>query len=204
MARYDPKDPVYRRAKKAGYRSRAAIKLEDIDRRFGLLGPGLVVLDLGCWPGGWTQVASRRVGSSGRVVCVDTEALEPLAASNVISVTGDVSDTDVQRALARGLGGTADLVMSDMASKLSGIASADRARHERLVGLADAVAGRFLRTGGHLLVKLFSDAEDWFRQLADGRFERSATFRPASTRKGSREIYGLALAKVAGPEKSGL
>ena len=81
---------------------------------------------------------------------------------------------------------------------------ADRARHERLVGLADAVAGRFLRTGGHLLVKLFSDSEDWFRQLAGGRFERSATFRPASTRKGSREIYGLALAKVAGPEKSEL
>ncbi len=200
LSRYQPKDSGYHRAKRAGYRSRAALKLEEVDHRFGLLRPGLAVLDLGCWPGGWTQVASARVGESGRVVCVDMEKVEPFAAANIVLVAGDVSDPGVQRILAEGLGRPADLVMSDMAPKLSGIASADRARHETLVGVAVDLADRFLGTGGGLLVKLFSDSEAWFRKRVEGRFERTATFRPASTRKGSSEIYGLALGRVGAPE----
>ena len=198
MARYEPKDSGYRRAKKAGYRSRAAIKLEDIDRRHRLLRPGQTILDLGCWPGGWTQVASQRAGDQGRVVCVDTETVEPFGAANVISVTGDVSDPEVQRELADALGGQAHLVMSDMAPKLSGIAATDRARHEMLVELAVRVAGRVLGQGGDLLVKLFSDSEGWFRQTTGEGFDRTVTFRPASTRKGSSEIYGLALSRSPG------
>src|SRR5437868_14643980 len=114
---YDRKDAFYRKAKSAGMRSRAAFKLEDLDRR--LLRAGDRVLDLGCWPGGWLQVAARRVGDRGRVVGIDRKPLEPLHLANVHIIEGDVTAENTVEALRRALGGPADVVLSDLSPELS-------------------------------------------------------------------------------------
>ena len=100
MPEYRPRDPVYRSAREAGLRSRAAVKLEEIDRRFRLFRPGQRVVDLGAWPGGWLQVAAREVGPTGRVVGVDLQAIEPLGIAHVDVLVGDVRDQSVRAALA--------------------------------------------------------------------------------------------------------
>src|SRR5688572_23927206 len=108
MGHYDRKDPTYYAAKKAGLRSRAGIKLEDLDARFRLLAPGRRVVDLGCWPGAWLQVASKRVGAAGRVVGVDLVATQPLGLANVTTLVGDAGDPDVQARILVELGGPVD------------------------------------------------------------------------------------------------
>ena len=93
---YERKDAAYRRAKEEGYRSRAAYKLVELDQHFGLLRPGLRVVDLGCLPGAWTQVAAGKVGASGRVVGVDLVATEDLGVPQATTIAGDVYDPDVR------------------------------------------------------------------------------------------------------------
>ena len=193
MATYDRKDAAYRRAKDEGYRSRAAYKLIELDSHFALLRPGLRVVDLGCWPGAWMQVASRKVGSGGRVVGVDVVEMETLGLPNAIELRGDVTDPRVRASVSSALGGPADLVLADLAPKLSGIAAADAARHATLVEAAIAGATEWLRPEGGLLVKLFMDAE--YRSLIaqlGAAFRAVKTRRAESTRKGSAELYACA------------
>ena len=91
MGSYRPKDKTYMRARREGYRSRAALKLAELDSRRAILKPGQVVVDLGCWPGGWLQVAAEKVGPAGRVVGVDIKALAPLGLANVTTLVGDLT-----------------------------------------------------------------------------------------------------------------
>lgn len=189
MGHYDRKDATYHAARKAGLRSRAGIKLEDLERRFRLLAPGRRVVDLGCWPGAWLQVASRRVGPAGRVVGIDLVAVEPLGLDNVTTLVGDAGDADMQRLLVEEAGGPIDVVLSDMSPKLTGVRTTDRAREEVLVEVALDFALRVLGPAGSLLVKLFSGVEqDMTRKLRE-RFRTVTALRPPSTRKGSSEIY---------------
>jgi 23S rRNA (uridine2552-2'-O)-methyltransferase len=188
---YERKDRLYRKAKAQGLRSRGAFKLETLDR--GLLGPGHRVLDLGCWPGGWLQVASRRVGATGRVVGVDTRAMAPLDLSNVRVVQGDVCWDEVVDEALRELGGAADVVLSDMSPNLSGVRDRDEARASELVRRALAVAVRLLRPGGNFVCKIFMNSDySALRDAVARRFEHVATARSPATRKGSAELYLVA------------
>src|SRR5262245_30510780 len=152
---YRRKDTYYRRARAAGYRARSAYKLAELDARFRILRPGDVVIDLGAWPGGWLQVAAERVGARGQVLGVDVADIKPLPNANVRTLTGDVRAPGTIAALAAILGRRADVVLSDLAPKLTGVRATDEARAAELV---DAVGGALpvlLRPGGSLLVKLF-------------------------------------------------
>lgn len=193
MPAYERKDAAYRRAKREGYRSRAAYKLAELDRRFGLLRPGARVVDLGCWPGGWLQVAAERVGPTGRVVGIDVKPPEPFGVAQIEVVTGDLADESVVDRVRAALGGPADVVLSDLAPKLSGIRHSDAARHAELVRLAFLRARAWLAPGGSLLLKLFMDAE-FEGLLAELRavFSAVRSTKPDATRRGSAELYTLA------------
>ncbi len=190
VAAYDRKDAVYRRAKREGFRSRAAIKLEEIDALFSLLKPGQRVVDLGCWPGGWLQVCADRVGPRGRVVGVDVAETEDVQRANVCILVADVYDPSLAERVRDALGGPADLVLSDLAPKLSGIAASDSARHAALVQRALELSRGWLAPDGALLAKLFMDAE-FEGLLRDLRatFGKVKTRKLGTTRKGSSELY---------------
>jgi 23S rRNA (uridine2552-2'-O)-methyltransferase len=188
---YERKDRFYRKAKAEGLRSRAAFKLEDLDRR--ILREGDRVLDLGCWPGGWLQVAARRVGERGRVVGVDLKEVAPIGLANVRVLRGDVTDPAVVEEARRALGGPADVVLSDLSPQLSGIRDRDEARASELARLALAVARATLRPGGSLVCKLFMNSEH-AAILDEARrdFAAVSVTRSQASRKGSAELYLIA------------
>ena len=205
MPAYEPRDSAYREARRLGYRSRAALKLIELDRKFSLFRPSQSVVDLGCWPGGWLQVAAERTGGRGRVVGIDLKEVDDLGLDNVVTLVGDMNDADLRSLLCRAVGGPADVVLSDMAPKLSGIRVADQARGQALVELAVDVADGLLAAGGNLLVKVFSNSQVQATELLRKRYSKVLTFRPASSRKGSAEIYmlGRGLKEEAGGLRNG-
>ena len=184
-------DPYVRRAQEAGYRSRAAFKLIEIDHKDRLLRPGMRVLDLGAAPGGWTQVAAERVRPSGRVVALDLLEMESL--SGVIAIRGDLLDSTVRARVVEALGGPAALVLCDLSPNLTGIASADQARAAQLVELAAGFACEVLRPDGALLCKVFhGGAFAGLREMLKGAFESVQVRKPSASRSESRETYVLA------------
>jgi 23S rRNA (uridine2552-2'-O)-methyltransferase len=190
---YERKDAFHARAKREGFASRAAYKLEEIQREARLLRPGDRVVDLGCWPGGWLQVAAKVIGAKGRVVGVDLAAIEPpISNENVIAFTGDLADPSISQEILARLGGPADVVLCDAAPKLSGVRASDRAREEALLEALEARIPELLRPGGSALAKLLDCPEaDQFRSRLARRFQASRVLRPKATRKGSSERYLL-------------
>jgi 23S rRNA (uridine2552-2'-O)-methyltransferase len=152
------------------------------------------VVDLGCWPGGWLQVAAAAVGPTGRVVGVDLAPIEPpLDLANVVAIAGDLSQEPVIERVLSELGGPAEVLLCDAAPKLTGVRATDRAREEALLEAIAALAARLLRPGGALLVKLFDSPEaDAAAKALGRRFERSQGLRPEASRKGTSEKYLLA------------
>ena len=194
MANYDRKDHYHQRAKREGYRSRAAYKLLEIQKRHRLLGPGKRVVDLGCWPGGWLQVAAQVVGPRGLVIGVDLAAIEPaLENENVIAYCGDVSDPEIVAQVLADLGKPADIFLCDAAPKLTGVRATDRAREEALLESVEALIPQLLKQNGDLLLKILEgpEAAEVDRRIRQS-FKRAKTVVPASTRKGSSERYLLA------------
>jgi 23S rRNA (uridine2552-2'-O)-methyltransferase len=190
---YDRKDHFHQRAKREGYRSRAAYKLLEIQQSQRLLRLGQRVIDLGCWPGGWLQVAAQAVGPKGRIVGVDLAAIDPpLENENVIAFCADLTQPSVVEELIGRLGGPADVVLSDAAPKLTGIRAADQAREGALLEGVEALLGGLLCTGGTLLLKIL-DGPD--AVLVDRRlrreFETAKTVKPSASRRGSSERYLL-------------
>jgi 23S rRNA (uridine2552-2'-O)-methyltransferase len=187
---YQRKDAHYRRAKAAGYRARSAYKLAELDDRFGLLKPAARVADLGAWPGGWLQVAAERVGTDGRVVGVDLEAIEPLAIANVVCLRGDLQDLATIEHVVQALGGPASTVLSDAAPKLTGVRTTDDARCEALLaGILDALP-HLLAPGGSLLAKVFmGPGHQASMTRLRAAFGSVKTTRPESSRRGSSELY---------------
>ena len=153
---YHRKDHFYQRAKREGYRSRAAYKLEDLQKQHRLLAPGQRVVDLGCWPGGFLQVASKIVGPRGVVVGVDLAAVEPpLQHANLMAVRGDLERSGLCELVIESLGGDlADVVLCDAAPKLTGVRDVDRPAEERLLEAVEGLIPRLLRPGGDLLLKI--------------------------------------------------
>jgi 23S rRNA (uridine2552-2'-O)-methyltransferase len=181
-------DRFYRAAKRQAYRSRAAIKLSQIDRRHGLFREGDVVVDLGAAPGGWSQVARERVGPKGRVIAVDLTGIAPLEGVEV--VRGDFTQPETQARVFEALRRPADVVMSDLSPKLSGHRSTDVSRALDLAETAFAFAVRALRPGGQFLVKVFQgEGYREFLQRVSERFERVGGVKPGASTRTSPEIY---------------
>jgi 23S rRNA (uridine2552-2'-O)-methyltransferase len=185
-------DAWVKRAQAEGWRSRAAFKLEEVLDRDRLLKPGMVVVDLGAAPGGWSQLARARLGETGRVIALDILPMQGLAGVEVIE--GDFTAEPALRALEAHLDGAkVDLVLSDMAPNMSGVAVADQIRAMHLAELALAFARDWLKPGGSMLIKLFQGVgfDDYLRDLrAD--FERVTMRKPKASRARSREVYALA------------
>lgn len=185
-------DHFVQRAKAEGWRSRAVFKLKEIDERDHLIRPGMLVVDLGATPGGWSQWASRRVGPKGRVVALDLLPLEPIP--GVEFLQGDFREEAVLAAFEKLVGcAPVDLVLSDMAPNISGIAVTDQARAVLLGELALEFARGHLKPGGDLLVKVFqgsgldalrNDMKQWFASVA--------VRKPQSSRDRSPELFLLA------------
>jgi len=179
------------RAKREGYRSRAAYKLKEIDAKDRLLRPGMTVVDLGAAPGGWSQAAAEGVGAKGRVLALDLQEMP--AIHGVEFLQGDFREQAVEARLADILGGAgADLVLSDMAPNISGVTEADQARFIELAELALDFACKVLKPGGQFLVKVFhGDGFEGFLRLMRSRFVKVAVRKPGASRGRSSENYLL-------------
>ncbi len=187
---YDRKDTFYKKAKQEGYRSRAAYKLLELQQEFRIFKPGSRVVDLGSWPGGWVQVAANLVGNTGQVIGIDLVALDPLPSPNVTLLQGDATDPAQQEKILTLLAGPADIVLSDMSPKLSGIRETDDTRAMELCHTALACARKLLHPGGGLLLKVFMGAEyKAFLVELRAAFATVKPTRPEATRKGSAETY---------------
>jgi 23S rRNA (uridine2552-2'-O)-methyltransferase len=185
-------DPYVKRAREEGWRSRAVFKLEEIQRSDRLLRPGMTVVDLGAAPGGWSQFAARALAGKGRVIALDV--LEMPAIPGVEFIEGDFTDESVLAKLATVLNGEkVDLVMSDMAPNMMGIAEVDHDRSMYLVELAVDFAAGALRPGGDLLMKVFQ-GRDFQPLIARLRreFESVKLRKPKASRSRSAEVYVLA------------
>jgi 23S rRNA (uridine2552-2'-O)-methyltransferase len=192
-------DPYVRRAKAEGYRGRAAFKISELDDRYGFLVPGARVVDLGCAPGGWCQVAVERVNALGakpgkavgRVLGVDLQEVEPIAGAEIhrLDFLSDGADDLVKE----WLGGKADVVMSDMAASASGHKQTD---HLRIVALCEAAAQfafDVLEPGGTFVAKVLAGgAEGGLQTLLKQRFETVANVKPAASRADSSEKFVVA------------
>ena len=189
---YRLKDSYHRRARAAGYRARSAYKLIELADRFRLLRRGDHVVDLGAWPGGWLQVAVERIGADGRAVGVDVVPIDPLPAANVDSISGDVRDPAVVRAVRERLGRAADVVLSDLAPKLTGVAATDAARQSELGTAVLAALPDLLRPHGRLVMKVFMgpDQPALLARLQT-LFDEVRTTRAEATRRGSAELYAV-------------
>jgi 23S rRNA (uridine2552-2'-O)-methyltransferase len=184
-------DPYVQKAKAEGYRSRAAYKLLELDRKDRLFAHGQLVIDLGAAPGSWSQVAAAKLGTKGRVVAVDILPMEPLP--GVRFVQGDFREQEVMDALLHALGGSkADLVISDLAPNISGIAVSDQARAMHLAELALEFAQQCLKPGGSLLVKVFQGAGfTEFMTAMRKAFLKVTSRKPEASRGRSSEMYLL-------------
>jgi 23S rRNA (uridine2552-2'-O)-methyltransferase len=184
-------DPYVKAAQAAGWRSRAAFKLLELDERFHLLKPGQRVVDLGAAPGGWSQVAARAIGPRGRLVALDLLPMDPIAGAVVLQ--GDFEDAASEAAVREALGGPADLVLSDMAPNTTGHAATDNLRIAALAELALDFAEAVLAPGGGFVAKLFQGGAE--RELLTRLKARFATVRhakPPASRKDSSELYVVA------------
>ena len=184
-------DPYVAGARQLGYRSRAAFKLIELDERFRLLRPGRRVIDLGCAPGGWTQVAVARVGRRGTVVGIDVAETAPLPGATLLCA--DIRDPATPAALTAALGGLADVVLSDMAPRATGHAATD---HLRIVALAEdafAVASQILKPGGAFVAKVFQGgAEGTLLAALKRDFVELRHAKPPASRSESAETYVVA------------
>jgi 23S rRNA (uridine2552-2'-O)-methyltransferase len=193
---FNPRDHYFKKAKAENFAARSVFKLEEIDQRYRILKEGQTVLDLGASPGSWSQYASKKVGTSGRVLGVD---LSPVTVKlpNAVFIQADLRDLNLEQVFQEhGFTPPFDLVLSDMAPKTTGIRVTDQARSMELCELALDIARRFLKPGGHFVCKLFHS--DDFTKLRDEikkSFEKFEAVKPDSTRKISKEIFLIGLRK---------
>jgi len=185
-------DQYVRQAQQQGLRSRSAFKLLELHEKHGLIRSGMTVVDLGAAPGGWCQVAQPLVGPSGRVIGLDILAMEPL--QGVEFICGDFTEDEPLQALEDLLGGEkADLVLSDMAPNMSGMATIDQAKAMYLAELALEFVKDHLKPGGDYVVKLFQGTDfDSYVRMIRSLFDKVQVKKPRASRPRSREVYLLA------------
>ncbi|MGR3494122.1 RlmE family RNA methyltransferase [Citreimonas sp.] len=192
-------DPYVKRAQAEGYRGRAAYKILELDEKYRFLVPGARVVDLGCAPGGWCQVAVRRVNALGekqgkavgRVLGVDLQEVEPVAGAEIHQL--DFMEDGADEKVKEWLGGPADVVMSDMAAASSGHKQTDHLRIVALCEAAAALAFDVLEPGGVFVAKVLAGgAEGSMQQLLKQRFEKVANVKPPASRQDSSEKFVVA------------
>ena len=185
-------DHYVKMAQHQGFRSRSAFKLLELQDKYQLIIPGMTVVDLGAAPGGWCQVVRPVVGDSGKVVALDILEMEPV--HGVEFIHGDFTEDEPLRALEAALGGRkVDLVLSDMAPNMSGMATIDQAKAMYLAELALEFVKGHLKPGGDYVVKLFqgTDFDGYVRQVRS-LFKKVQVRKPKASRPRSREVYLLA------------
>ncbi len=194
---YNRKDSYYLKAKKEGYKSRAAYKLLELNQKYRLVRKGQKVLDLGAAPGGWCQVALELVGAAGSVTAIDLEEIAGINNPNFTFIHGNMLDQSVADRMAELTPGGYDLILSDMAPKTTGIKIKDHADSMELVRMASLMADRSLKKGGSFLFKVF-DGEDRpaFVKELEKKYKQVRAIRPDATRKNSFEMYVVATGKL--------
>ena len=184
-------DPFSQKARALGYRSRAAFKIIEIDDKFHFLKPGSIVVDLGAAPGGWSQVAAKRIGDGGQIVAIDLLDIEPIAGVDFIQL--DFLDPAAPDELKARLGGEADIVLTDMAANATGHRKTDHLKIVALVEAAAEFAGEILKPGGTFLAKVIQGGTEpsLLAQLKKD-FATVRHVKPAASRAESAELYLLA------------
>ena len=189
MRLLDARRDHYRRlAREQGYRSRAAYKLKELNKSYRIIGPGFYVLDLGCAPGGWTQIAVGLAGNQGRVMGVDTAYVEEIPGAYLLraSVEDEFLVDDIMDYFDRRV----NAVICDMSPSVTGNWSVDHARQIALNYSCSKVMDKVLASGGNAVFKVFDgDYSEEFRRYMDGRFSRTKTTKPKASRKPSSELY---------------
>jgi 23S rRNA (uridine2552-2'-O)-methyltransferase len=185
-------DPYVKQAQKDGYRSRASYKLLELNEKDKLIRPGILVLDLGSAPGGWSQVANNLVGDKGRVIASDILPMDTLP--NVDFIQGDFTEEAVFHQILDLLAGRKpDLIVSDMSPNISGIVSADQAGSMYLIELALDMVRQVLKPGGNFVAKVFQgEGSDAFLKDVRSSFEKVVIRKPAASRPRSKEVYMVA------------
>ena len=185
-------DPYVKQAQKDGYRSRSSYKLLELNEKDKLIRPGMLIMDLGSAPGGWSQVAGKLVGDKGRVLATDILPMDALR--NVDFIQGDFREEAVfNEILAQLNGSRPDLIISDIAPNISGIDSADQASSIYLVELALDMARRVLKPKGNFVAKVFQGvgSDDYLKELRTS-FDKVSIRKPSASRSRSREVYVVA------------
>lgn len=188
-------DPYVKQAQEAGYRSRAAFKLIEIQEKNKIIRPGMAVLDIGAAPGGWTQLVADWVGAKGRVIAVDLLEIDPIYKDNTTIIQGDITDEAVWQQVEEALlpKKQFDVVLSDMAPNMSGITIADQARIMGLVEHVVEIVDTVLVDEGVLLVKVFQGTGfDELLKYLRKHYKKVKTIKPPASRQRSRELYLLA------------
>ena len=187
-------DKYFKRAKKENYAARSVYKLKEMDKRFKLFKKGQTVLDLGAAPGSWTQFAGERVGDAGHVLGVDIQETRHGFPPNITFLQADVFSDSLELLAAIEPLAPFDLVISDMAPKTTGIKFADQANSLELCERAFEVAKKYLKKGGHFVVKIFEGGETKeYRDSLRPHFEKIKNFKPYSSRSESKEMFIVAL-----------
>ena len=186
------RDKYVKKSKQAGFRSRASFKLLEIQEKDRFIKPGMVVVDLGCAPGGWSQAAKSLVGDKGSVFAIDILPMAPI--SGVKFIQGDFTDDAVfENLIEKVQGESVDLVISDMAPNITGIRAIDQPGSMHLAELALDFARSILREGAYFLVKVFEgEGIGEFKQVLGSEFEKVKVRKPKASRSRSREVYFLA------------
>ena|ERR1044071_1110767 len=185
-------DPYVKQAQKDGYRSRSSYKLIELNEKDRLIRPGMLLMDLGSAPGGWSQVAGKLVGEKGRVLATDILPMD--AINNVDFIQGDFTDEAVFNQILEALqGAKPDLIISDIAPNISGIESADQGTSIYLVELALDMVRRVLKPNGNFVVKVFqgTGSEAYLKDVRTS-FEKVSVRKPKASRPRSREVYVVA------------
>jgi len=193
MRLQEAKHDLYRRlAKDRGYRSRAAFKLMEINHSFHIINRGMLVVDLGCAPGGWLQVARMFVGGQGRVLGVDKRIVMPLP--NVEVIEGSVDDNSLAQKILSTMGRKVNLLLSDLAPNITGIWQLDHTRQIALTENAISVMGTILAKNGNAVFKVFEgNMLNEVRDYLKVKFNKVRLSKPKASKKSSSEIYLVCL-----------
>jgi 23S rRNA (uridine2552-2'-O)-methyltransferase len=201
-------DFYYRQAKREGFRSRSALKLQEIAEKYSIVRSGDHIVDLGSAPGGWLQVERDLAGENGLVIGVDLSFIRPLPYNNVRLIKGDINDPAVLEEIISMSGGPVDVLTSDLAPKFSGIHDFDHARQISLARAALACATKVLRRGGKMVIKVLTGSEfAGFQKELERSFANVKVYKPKASRERSSETYivckGFSGDRTAGPSKGG-
>lgn len=190
------KEHYYKMAKKENYRSRASYKLLQLNKKFKIIKSRDYVVDLGAAPGGWSQVCLDIVGEEGKVIAVDLQRIRSFDSPNFVQITGDFTQGEVISKIENELGLNADVVLSDASPKLTGIKDIDQLKSMDIAENVLDINDRILKIGGNMVIKVFQGEgfEEYLKKVKN-KFKTVKTTKPPSSKKGSVEMYIIAMRK---------